>query len=276
MPTQAFDKTLVIEPAPKKPDSVDEPQATLTVLCGNDLGAVHVLSRAESVLGRGPTAQISLDDDGASRRHCQIVRAKDGYVVEDLGSTNGVYVDGVRIGPPVLLAPGARVQIGNTIMRFALLDALEREAARSMYEMSVHDGLTGVFNRRYLEELCHLGRQVGPVGELDRTTGIEHEHQLGCAVDERGLESLRAGDDAMGLLGSALHGLLPREGHDACPVPGGKTATLSIARGAAALGGWWAVPQPMVDSANELGNRPLRDRDVPAVWEVPGLARPWQ
>ena len=152
MPTQAFDKTLVIEPAPKKPDSVDEPQATLTVLCGNDLGAVHVLSQAESVLGRGPTAQISLDDDGASRRHCQIVRAKDGYVVEDLGSTNGVYVDGVRIGPPVLLAPGARVQIGNTIMRFALLDALEREAARSMYEMSVHDGLTGVFNRRYLEE----------------------------------------------------------------------------------------------------------------------------
>ncbi len=152
MPTQAFDKTLVIENAPPKPAAVDEPQATLTVLSGADLGAVHVLNQPEIVFGRGPTAHISLDDDGISRRHCRLLRSKDGYVVEDTGSTNGVYVDGARIAAPVLLAPGARIQVGNTILRFALLDALERQAALSMYEMSVHDGLTGVFNRRYLEE----------------------------------------------------------------------------------------------------------------------------
>jgi diguanylate cyclase (GGDEF)-like protein len=50
------------------------------------------------------------------------------------------------------LRPGARIQIGDTLLRFALCDELEWEASKRVYEASVRDALTGAFNRRYFEE----------------------------------------------------------------------------------------------------------------------------
>ena len=73
-------------------------------------------------------------------------------MLEDAGSTNGSYVNERRVSE-VVLGDGDRVRMGGTVsLRFQLLSEDEARALGRVYESSVRDGLTGVFNRRHLEE----------------------------------------------------------------------------------------------------------------------------
>lgn len=154
MASESLDKTLVVKQVPAPARAVHaERHGTLTVLIGADVGAAYPLHAAATVvLGRGPEAEVSVEDDGVSRRHCRIIRSGDLYEIEDLGSTNGTYVDHELARGRLRLVDNSRIQIGNTVLRFALQDRLELEAGRRMYEMTVRDGLTGTYNRRYFEE----------------------------------------------------------------------------------------------------------------------------
>ena len=70
--------------------------------------------------------------------------------LEDLGSTNGTWVDHVRIAGPVELPHGARLRLGaNAILRFELQSQVEHAYHRDLYDAAVRDPLTGTFNRRY-------------------------------------------------------------------------------------------------------------------------------
>lgn len=128
-----------------------ERRGTLTVLLGADVGAVFALGPV-SVIGRSPEVEVVIDDDGASRAHARITERDGAYELDDLSSTNGTYVGHQRVRGAVILEDGARIQIGNTLLRFSLQDEVEQEATKRIYEMSVRDGLTGVFNRRYFED----------------------------------------------------------------------------------------------------------------------------
>jgi FHA domain len=67
------------------------------------------------LIGRNVTGDGSLGGDTElSRQHANIKRADAGLVIEDLGSTNGTYVNGQRIGVPTLLRPGDSVFVGAT------------------------------------------------------------------------------------------------------------------------------------------------------------------
>jgi len=74
------------------------------------------LNEGEFVVGRNASCQLSLDDPLVSRRHGMLVVHQDAVTVEDLGSRNGVSVNGERITGRVLLRPGDRVQIGSQEM----------------------------------------------------------------------------------------------------------------------------------------------------------------
>jgi two-component system, cell cycle response regulator len=152
MRSDSIERTLETKALSTRPGAlVQERTGTLTVLMGVDVGAVYALS-GNTLIGRSPDAQIMLDDDGASRSHAQIAERDGQYELRDLASTNGTYVGQERLREVVVLEDGARIQIGNTLLRFSLQDQVEQEAQRRIYEMSVRDGLTGVFNRRYFEE----------------------------------------------------------------------------------------------------------------------------
>ncbi|MBN1653651.1 MAG: GGDEF domain-containing protein [Deltaproteobacteria bacterium] len=148
------DTTQVIRFRPKIAEGVTtELQGIVTVLTGPNPGAVFELNSPTTVIGRSREVQIQVIDAGLSRRHAQILRRPDGFYIEDLGSTNGTFYNGERLNEPHKLEDGSRIQIGeNTVLRFALQDKLEQEAARQMYEMTVRDPLTRLHNRRYLDE----------------------------------------------------------------------------------------------------------------------------
>ena len=69
-------------------------------------------------LGRASDSTFHLDDDYASSRHAQLVRRDEQtWVVTDLGSTNGTYVNGRRITTPTPITLGDVIRIGKTLMR---------------------------------------------------------------------------------------------------------------------------------------------------------------
>jgi len=84
-----------------------------------DSGLVRVLDSAPVTLGRGAQNDLALDsDDFASAHHAKIEPRRDGVWLEDVGSTNGTYVNGARIGKPRRLAPGDVIRVGSTDLRY--------------------------------------------------------------------------------------------------------------------------------------------------------------
>ncbi len=71
----------------------------------------------ELILGREHgSADFVIDDAGVSRRHARVIADNGGVIVEDLGSSNGTYVNGERISGPVELGAGDEVQVGATVL----------------------------------------------------------------------------------------------------------------------------------------------------------------
>jgi len=76
----------------------------------------NIAVRDAVVLGRSAEADIVLDDPYASEFHMRLIRQDGGIVLHDLGSTNGTYVNGRRVGSPITLSQGDAIQVGKTIM----------------------------------------------------------------------------------------------------------------------------------------------------------------
>jgi pSer/pThr/pTyr-binding forkhead associated (FHA) protein len=93
-------------------DALRPGTALLIVLRGPNTGARFLLDSDEVTSGRHPHSDIFLDDVTVSRRHAVFARSGDGYLVRDVGSLNGTYVNRQRIDEAVL-HPGDEVQIGK-------------------------------------------------------------------------------------------------------------------------------------------------------------------
>lgn len=87
--------------------------AMLLVQRGPDAGARFLLDTDLVTVGRHPDSDIFLDDISVSRRHANFTRTETGYVISDLGSLNGSYVNRDRIDTDVALTGGDEVQIGK-------------------------------------------------------------------------------------------------------------------------------------------------------------------
>ncbi len=87
--------------------------AMLLVQRGPSAGARFLLDTDRVTVGRHPDSDIFLDDISVSRRHSTFARGEQGYIVSDLGSLNGTYVNRDRIDGDVALTGGDEVQIGK-------------------------------------------------------------------------------------------------------------------------------------------------------------------
>lgn len=83
------------------------------------VGEEYELDSRPLTVGRGTQNDVSIDgDEFASARHVRIEPRRDGVWVSDIGSTNGTYVNGVRIDRPRKLARGDVVRVGETELRY--------------------------------------------------------------------------------------------------------------------------------------------------------------
>lgn len=89
----------------------------LVVTEGSLSGTTVALQGQTITLGRAHDSTIVLDDDYASSRHARIYPDRDGqWIVEDLGSTNGTYLERARLTTPTPVQPGAPIRIGKTVI----------------------------------------------------------------------------------------------------------------------------------------------------------------
>lgn len=133
--------------------SRDRRHVVATVLEGVGLGTLLVLADEPQVIGRDPSADLALPDPGISSRHLRLFRMGTQHFVEDLRSTNGTFLNGVRITDIHPLRDGDRMHIGRTtVIGFRVHSTSEVAAIKRLYESSVVDALTGVYNRRHFED----------------------------------------------------------------------------------------------------------------------------
>jgi pSer/pThr/pTyr-binding forkhead associated (FHA) protein len=88
----------------------------LVVVEGPLTGTVIPLETEQVTIGRAPDSTLVIDDDYASSRHARIYPSEGTWVVEDLGSTNGTWIDRGRITTPTVLPVGAPLRVGRTTL----------------------------------------------------------------------------------------------------------------------------------------------------------------
>src|SRR5208337_5058241 len=136
----------------------------LIVVRGGIPGTMLRLGQKSNSLGRSAENTFQVHDSTVSRRHAVIsIDAAGTAWLTDLGSTNGTFVNGRRIAlqTPVQVGDGSRIQLGSTaLLKYLKLDPCEEGFQRELYERSVRDNLTGLYNRGYFR-FIRLKRALG-------------------------------------------------------------------------------------------------------------------
>jgi pSer/pThr/pTyr-binding forkhead associated (FHA) protein len=88
----------------------------LLVTAGNLAGTTISLGEQQITIGRAADATLVLTDDYASTRHARLFPQNGTWVVEDLGSTNGTYLDREKVTQPTPVPVGVPIRIGKTVL----------------------------------------------------------------------------------------------------------------------------------------------------------------
>ncbi len=124
----------------------------LIEMSGSTAGRVHVLADGATTIGRGSDCTIIFDDTTLSRTHASLDGVEEEYVLTDCDSLNGCFVNLARV-EKAPLNHGDRVQFGTGLrLQFQLASQEKQRVLIRMYEAAVLDGLTGLTNRRALDE----------------------------------------------------------------------------------------------------------------------------
>lgn len=181
-------------------------RAVLTVVVGNDLGRVLSIPHREIMsIGRGETCKFHFDDISISSLHGHVFHMGDECTFRDAGSTNGSFVNDTRAKDTVILRDGDRIRLGpTTLLRFSYVDESEELALKKVYEAALYDGLTGIYNRKYLDERI----------ESELGFALRHGTELSLVIID--VDLFKKVNDTHGHLGGdavlkTLTGILARE-----------------------------------------------------------------
>jgi diguanylate cyclase (GGDEF)-like protein len=144
----------------------------LVTIYGPGLGTKRSLGPAETLIGRGSSCDLSISLSDISRRHCRVLVREDQMLLEDLGSTNGTWLNDEAIEPgiQVPIRSGDHINLGGVI--FKVLDGgnVEAQYHEELYRTAIIDGLTQIPNRRYLTEF--LEREISRAERHDRPLAL--------------------------------------------------------------------------------------------------------
>jgi len=142
--------------------------ACLVQIYGASLGRKTELT-SSVLIGRGDECDIVLAADSVSRKHALVEPSSGGTRLRDLDSTNGTYVNDEQVRE-VQLRHGDLVKVGDTIFKFLVAGNIEQAYHEEIYRMTIMDGLTGAYNRRYVQE--YLEREVARASRYNRALSV--------------------------------------------------------------------------------------------------------
>jgi diguanylate cyclase (GGDEF)-like protein len=168
-PSRLEQKTLTTEAFSLRPPQMRD-RAVIVRMDSVQAGQVTSLDGLEIGIGRNAVNGIVVDDEGMSRAHARVFYDKGQYFVEDLGSSNGTYLNGDRVERRALF-DGSVIQLGPRVcFRFSITDENQERILRQLYEGSVRDGLTGAYNRHFLKE--RLQSEIAYAGRHNSQTAV--------------------------------------------------------------------------------------------------------
>ncbi len=136
-----------------EPTPLEQQQGCLLQIHPLDINRQLIdLTADRTTIGRESTVELCLPDTAVSRVHATLERTCEGFQIQDQGSTNGTFVNEVRIQSR-LLQPGDRIQVGGYIFKFLSSNHIELQYHEAVYSMMTRDGLTGTLNKRSFMDL---------------------------------------------------------------------------------------------------------------------------
>ena len=195
----------VISKISERPVNLD---AALVVIYGLDLGRKYDLAREETLIGRSSKADIQIDQEAVSRNHARITNTTKGVRIEDLGSTNGTFVNDDVASSARSLHNGDLVKIGRTIFKFIAGGNIEAAYHDEIYRLTTMDGLTQIYNRRYFDE--QLDRELSRSRRYERVLSLVM-FDLDHFKDVNDTYGHLAGDSVLKQLASTVRTRIRRE-----------------------------------------------------------------
>jgi len=139
-----------------KLDRAKQAQPSLVLIAGKPLGKRFPIVPPEVVIGRSGEVDVRVDTTHISRRHA-VIKIEDNKVfIEDLGSTNGTFVNDVRVKAPIQLKEGDHIRCGKTIFKYIPRGSIETLYHEDIHGMAHIDDLTKTYNKMYLLDCLRI------------------------------------------------------------------------------------------------------------------------
>ncbi len=142
-----------VRPLPDGLAAAERPggSAYLVVQAGRSAGAMVRVGPLAVVIGRAPSVALRLLDDGVSREHARVEQVGGRVWLRDLGSTNGTWLEGERVGStPLPLHDGDRIRLGpDAGLKYTMQDGEDHRFLADLYQSATCDPLTKVANRKH-------------------------------------------------------------------------------------------------------------------------------
>jgi len=131
-----------------------EQEACLIIIRGTPQGHRFFLTQPEMTIGRDLNVEISVADQGISRKHAKVTKAEGKIKLTDLGSSNGTFVNDKKLGSgeTIILAKEDMIKLGNTILKFLPAGEIEILFYGNLGSAAHTDPLTRIYNKGYLLE----------------------------------------------------------------------------------------------------------------------------
>lgn len=144
--------------------------SALVVIYGEELGRKFDLDEGKLTIGRSSKSDIQIDHDSVSRQHVRITVTEGQAHIEDVGSTNGTFLNDESLEGRVQLRNNDLIKVGRTVFKFIAHNNIEAAYHDEIYRLTTVDGLTQVNNRRSFDEA--IEREISRCRRYGRTLSL--------------------------------------------------------------------------------------------------------